>query len=339
MKASELLSSAWQQVQIECGQTQGYFYRRLHLPEYFTAYAGIVHPGGSRRLSLEFPLRNESQLPPPEDSRGYALLCAELPGCPAGVICLHLTEVNPAFSTMFGLLCVDILDQWRRGRTPAQALSAVLHRLKLWRRFFQQEQGLSRQEYVGLYAELVVLGKLVSSGVDPDIAVEAWSGPLGTNQDFTFGTVALEVKASTGNETDSINIANERQLDGTGLSDLFLCHFAYDFRKDAGQTLANKIGEIASQIAQSESAALAFDERLLAAGYRPEVHSPWEAHGFTERKRAFFRIDEPFPRIIEAQLAPGISHVSYRIDLAACVASKTQFGKVINTLEALKFHD
>lgn len=338
MTASEALSSVWQQVQSEGGTTQGYFYRRLHLPGSLPAYAGIVHPGQARRLSLEFSVGDIATLPPPEESRGFAVACAEMPGGPAGILCLHLTEANPAFSAMFAMLCADVLDQWKSNRSSPEALSAVLHRLKLWRRFFQRDQGMSREEYIGLYAELVVLGLLISSGVDPDVATEAWSGPMGANQDFTLGTVAIEVKASTGNEIDTIRIANERQLDDTGLTALFLFHLAYDFRKDAGQTLAERVAATAQQLARSDSAALVFDERLLSAGYCRGISTPWDAHGFTERKRTYYRVVDTFPRITENQLAPGLSHVSYKIDLAACVGSKASIGAVLSALEAQKYH-
>lgn len=331
MTASEAIRTVWEAVTSEAGQREGYFYRRLKQPCVNASYAGIVQPSGARRLSLEFAARDFSSQPLPEDSRGFSSTIGELPGEPTGMVCLHLTEASPAFSSMFELLCVDALDQWNAKQSRIEAVKAVLQRLKLWRRFFQCQPGLSREEYVGLFAELTVLGELLQSGLNPEYAVDGWSGPLGSNQDFMFGPIAMEVKASTGNDLDRVIVANELQLDTSGLSGLLLVHIAYDFRKDAGQTLAQKVLEVAGLLDDSR-AIVVFEERLLAAGYMRDMRSPWSTYGLTKRKRAAYRIEGDFPRITRAQLSPGLSRVSYYLNLAACRTWEMLFENAISTV-------
>ena len=153
-----------------------------------------------------------------------------------------------------------------------------------------------------------------------EVLTHAWEGPLGANQDFLFGTVAVEVKASTGNETDSVRISNIRQLDDTGLGQLFLHHAAYDFRDGSGRTLPMLVRRLRHCLSASAGALVIFEERLLAAGYVEPSPSAFDRYGFTTRFRRCFRVATGFPRLLELLLPRGVFNVCYILDLAACAA-------------------
>ena len=145
------------------------------------------------------------------------------------------------------------------------------------------------------------------------------AGAAGANQDFLFGAVAVEIKASTGNETELVRISNIRQLDDTGLEKLFLRHAAYDFRDGSGQTLPMLVQRLRQFLSPSAETVIVFDERLLSAGYVEPSPSAFERYGFTARFRRCFRVEKGFPRLLELPLPNGVSKVCYTLNLAACV--------------------
>jgi hypothetical protein len=194
--------------------------------------------------------------------------------------------------------------------------------LQHWKRFFQSRspEGLSREEYIGLYAELDFFAALLGAGIAPEALANAWQGPIGANQDFLFGGVAVEIKACTGNDTDFVPISNVRQLDDTGLDRLFLFQGVYDFRQDSGQTLKVLVDRLRQLLAASPSAVDIFEVRLLAAGYIEPLASPFERYGFSPRFRRYFHVAKGFPHLQESSLPQGISEVRYKLNLAACAA-------------------
>lgn len=322
MTASEALQQTWQAVRAEGDKAPGYYHRRIPIHSTFPAYAGIVYPEGACRVSLLAEGSVTRGIALRHETRGYAV---DVEASPAGhpqATFINITVRGTAFGDMFTILAVDIIEQWVRHDQPRAAVEAVHRRLQHWRRFFQRGGGgLTREEYIGLYAELTFLEALLDAGTEPDAAVHGWQGPLGTNQDYLFGTTAVEVKCATGNDADSVQIANERQLDSLGLSTLYLFHVAFDFRENAGRTLSQLIAVLTERLrASSASALLSLEDRLLAAGYTPHVPTQFDACGFTERKRMGYELREGFPRLIESVLPTGVTEVSYTLNLAACSA-------------------
>jgi hypothetical protein len=318
MTASDTLRQTWELVRGEGPRASGYYHRRIPIQSTFPAYAGIVYPDGACRISLLSDNQFTRDVPLRHETKGY---CVDMEPSPAGhpqSSFINITVRGAAFTELFTILAADILQQWVNHDQPRPAVDAVHRRLQHWRRFFQRgDGGLSREEYIGLYAELTFLETLLDAGIAPDPAVNAWQGPLGTNQDFLFGTTAVEVKCSTGNDADKVQIANERQLDSVGLKALYLFHIAFDFRENAGRTLSQLITALTDRLhATAEAALLTLDDRLLAAGYAPQVPSPYDAHGFTERKRKNYEVRDGFPRLVESALPSGVSEVSYTLNLS-----------------------
>jgi hypothetical protein len=334
MTAFDQLRQTWGLVHEEENKTPGYYYRRVPLKGPFPAYAGIVCPEGACRLSLLAESPSIQGVPLRDETRGYLVDVEPSPAGYPGSSFVHITAKGSAFAELFAILAADILEQWTHQDQGQTAVARVHRRLQNWRRFFQRGGGgLSREEYVGLYAELTFLEILLDAEVEPDGAVHAWQGPLGSNQDFLFGSKAIEVKSSTGNTPDTVGIANERQLDPLGLQALFLFHIAFDFRENAGRTLSQLISALDERLrASSEQALLLLEERLIAAGYAAQIPSPYDNHGFTERKRASYELREDFPRVVESALSPGVTEVSYLLNLAVCSAFQVSIETMIQAV-------
>jgi hypothetical protein len=333
MTVSDALTTAWDTAIAEAENTPGYYHRRLHLQLSQPVYAGIVIPDRVRRLSFDFDKTSLEGVNIRDQTRGY-IIDAEKQGTAERVF-IHIQEAPGVVpKDCFRTLCIDVLKNLVPCKTSSEAVRTLYRRLQHWKRFFQTRppEGLSREETVGLFGEVELFEKCLQWGLFPQLLSDAWHGPLGTNQDFLFGKIAIEVKAVVVNEAGSFRVSNLRQLDDRGLTHLYLSHTAYDFRSGSGRTLTSLVRSVRSMIAHASDALATFDDRILSAGYIDSDPSPFANHGFTQRQRSYFRIQDGFPRILESQLSAGISDVCYTVHLAACSACAIAEADVLNSI-------
>jgi hypothetical protein len=335
MTASEALEQTWKQVAAACPKADGFYHRRLPLPCQWPAHAGIRHPGGARVLIFESELQAIRNLNLCDETKGYAVEISPDEANRQDRVCIRIMETGQGFHEIFAIFCADLLDHWAPHPDPKNALKSLHGRLGHWKRFFQRgpHTGLTRDEYIGLFGELSFLDRVLLAAISPEVAVSAWQAPLGTNQDFLFGPRAVEVKTTTGNDLDRVKISNIRQLDPTGLENLFLARFAFDFREGAGITLSQLADHIYHKFRQlSPETTAIYADRLLNAGYHPSVSGEFDNYGFTLRKYDFFSVDERFPSLLESEMPSGVSDVSYTLNLASATAFLTQEAVLWHTL-------
>ena len=320
MKQFEALAKTWNEVESDIRAVKGWYQRRLSCHGPSAVYAGLRHPEKYRRITFEIPMDALGRLKLKDESKGYAVdveLQNEL-----GIACanIHVRENDLITKDIFPILCKDLLYHFCLKTNAADGIQSVSRRLGHWKRFFQNRLhgSLTREEYIGLAGEVFFLELLFISGINALQAVEAWNGPLGSNQDFLFGPVAVEVKATVGNTPDLVHIAGTRQLDNLGLLGLFLFNAAFDFREAVGITLENRITKIRELLSKFPEAAGLFEDRLLCTGYATPDVTPWAAYGFTVRSTETFRVGEGFPCLTEQSIPHAILDLEYKLDLAAC---------------------
>jgi Putative PD-(D/E)XK family member, (DUF4420) len=333
MKVSEALSNVWKAAWDDAGESGGYYQRRISLLLCLPIYGGVLVPGGMRRISLEFERAELGRLHFNDEARGY--LVKTEPQQQKKKLFIHLEEKPCGMpKDLFHVFCTDILEHILSCGTANEAARILHRRLQLWRRFFQSRapEGLTRGEYVGLFGELAFFEKCLQHGGSPQVLSDAWQGPLGTNQDFLFGKLAVEVKAVTANDAGTVHISNIRQLDDAGLGGLFLWHVAYDFREGTDRKLASLVESIRTQLANSPDALVTFEDRLLAAGYIEPESSAFAKYGFAERQRSSYKVRDGFPRILESNTSPGISDISYSLSLSACLEFTISEGELMSLL-------
>lgn len=326
MTASEVLVATWRAAAADAGRRAGFYRRRLAHPGPDFALAGILIPDGRRQLSLELDAP-AAPLPAVEGTRGFRV---EMVTEPAGRVTLHINEASPPVTeTLFTALGADLLGVASNAPAKSAAL-AVIRRLQHWRKFFQRDgEGLSVTEGVGLFAELEFLAACLDCGVDPEMAVTSWTGPVPANQDFSFGRSAVEIKATCVNDADRVQISNLRQLDDTGLGCLFLRHVAYDFRSSAGVTLSAAIAALRQRL--DAAARNEFDSRLIAYGCLEPITGTLATHGFTLRNRRHFRVKEGFPRLLEGTVPQSVVDVHYTVALAGCTSFEVTEAEVLES--------
>ena len=242
MIVSDALTAAWSVASAEAGSDHGYYKRRLQIQLVQPAYAGILIPLKARRLSFDLEKGTLSGLNMSDKTRGYKVE-TESQSNNARVF-VHIEEVPAGISKdLFEIFCADLLVHVSKCLTAPEAARTLYRRLQNWKIFFQNRssEGLSRDEYIGLFGELEFFESCLQRGGSPMAFINAWQGPLGANQDFLFGNVAVEVKAVTANDPNAVQISNIRQMDDIGLHALCLRHIAYDFREGAGRQLTTLV--------------------------------------------------------------------------------------------------
>jgi hypothetical protein len=163
--------------------------------------------------------------------------------------------------------------------------------------------------------------------------VTSWTGPVGAIQDFSLGSVAVEVKTTAGKQHQRVRIASERQLDDRGLEALLLFHLSVDDRENLGDTLPGIVQRLRGTLGSDGTAAAEFEALLFAAGYH-DVHSPRYRTGYTVREANIFRVTEGFPRLTELNLPEGVGDLSYSVALAACAAFRLDFAEAARILRS-----
>lgn len=325
MTVSEILTQIWSAVAAETSHVEGYYHRRIPLQGVWPAHAGIYRPSDARILVLETELSSARGFRLKDETKGYAIdVCRDESGRSDRAM-IRIQETGVGYPEIFTSLCADILEHWIPRADASDALKSLSRRLACWKKFFQRNAqiGLSREEYVGLFGELAFIEAGLNAGVAGLPVANAWQAPLATNQDFLFGQVAVEIKTTTGNEVDKVRITNVRQLDSTGLKQLFLAHYAFDFRQGSGRTLQQLAAALKSALAAISPDALSvFNDRLLEAGLFEGTPSEFDDWGFSLRHFVVFNVGEGFPRLLESVLPPGVSDVSFTLNLSAAARFK-----------------
>lgn len=67
----------------------------------------------------------------------------------------------------------------------------------------------------------------------------------------------------------------------------------------------------------SPSASQRFESLLVQAGYLPNQRDLYDHDRYTLRRGEFWTVGQGFPRIVEAELPPGVGNCTYTIDVSA----------------------
>jgi hypothetical protein len=313
MTVSEVLETAWNALAVDIRSDPGIYERRIFANSQHSLFVGLSHPARFSQLILGISpksLRGRLDL----ETKGFRLHVEKF-GNPV-LVRVRLEETSRAFGDLFKHLCADVVTAVLATTSEQLAVDALCTRLSRWQKFLEEAAaGLSELAQVGLYGELYFLRRLLLGGCPPRKALDGWQGPLGANHDFMFGYSAVEVKSTTANTDTVLLIANERQLDDTGVSSLILCSCSFDRREHTAQTLPAIIEEVGQMLGLDLLSP--FEDRLLAVGYHRSHNALYATAGYAERRMAYYQVSDSFPRIVPKDLRPGVHEVQYHTELAA----------------------
>jgi len=271
-----------------------------------------VHPNYLRRfVGVEVQV-----LPIVNDKRELAIILLEE----------ELTDV-------FILFIEDIIKSLLPLKDADEVLLIISNRINYWRKLFGKFSGdlLTPQQQRGLFGELFFIKKLLENNTDIKKTIEAWQAPTGTNQDFYFNRKAVEVKTSKSN-SPSIKIANEFQLDITGLNQLYVAFFKLNEYPNDKNTLLKLIIEIRSLLTLTPDSLNEFNSKLEYMRVTPDFEAEYDKTGYSVRSEEYFHITEEFPKITSSMISDAISKVSYEISPNNCNTFESTFNSVLKDL-------
>jgi len=309
----------WQSLEAAAKQADGYVRRRVKPQSVCGLFLAVAKPSNQHMLQIQLTGTSATTINDLPSARGLdvAVIRSEM-GQNGFVLQLALRERR--FDSVFDALIQDVIEVVADARSESAAVAAFFSRLRHWQKFLEQAgpDGLSREAQQGLYGELWFLRERLIPLVGLYPALQAWAGPGGAHQDFLLQSCAIEVKTSGAKEPQQLIIQSERQLDDTGLAALFLLHLSIDARENAGESLTTMIDSIRPRLQADVAALELFEDRLLEAGFLQFQASQYERTGYNIRHAFLYLVRDSFPRIIGADLKPGVGAVRYSISAAEC---------------------
>ncbi|MFI5485648.1 PD-(D/E)XK motif protein [Micromonospora echinaurantiaca] len=290
--------------------------RRLFPRSGHDIFLAVQQPSGRRALLFRVPAAAAEAAAerhsPLASTRGLALQFATAPD---GSSELRVVLTADDRREVFNPLIADVALAAQATEGPVQALSAAIERFEHWRHLLQslRDTGLGADARRGLFGELLVLRDHLLPLLSPSEALSAWRGPTGGNQDFQLPGCAIEVKTGVGRSPGSMVIASERQLDETGMDHLLLAYLSVDERRGGSGESLNDVVDSVKKMIMTDTARAEFGELLVRAGYLSEHRHLYDDARYTVRRTDFWQVTGDFPRIVEADLRPGVGDCRYRI--------------------------
>jgi hypothetical protein len=234
---------------------------------------------------------------------------------------LVLSLKNPSDWELFYSLCNDIISATRSLKRSA-VVPVIFRRIERWREFLKKDREKILPEKIikGLIGELVYLKYHVAKKFNTAQAVDFWTGPEGSPQDFNIHDVAIEVKCQIGTSTPKVKISSAEQL-CTQLSELFLLVVTLGktepLAKDSLSLpflidIIKEDLEVSGASQQLEK----FQDILLNLGY--VYCEDYLTYSYLISSKIFFEVKGDFPLIKLSNIPSGISNVTYDLALANC---------------------
>lgn len=230
---------------------------------------------------------------------------------------LSLTLRDPRFQDVFMRLCEDLARRSATAVSELQAMNYFLAGVAEWKQLLRNplDDRLSLEAIRGLIAELWFGFRYLSQRHSVSAVLAAWTGPMGSPQDFNFaGDQSFEVK-STYADTKSIRVSSADQLD-VGGRQLTLAVVGVE-RSASGAPNAFSLPSLVSEVeaeVKAETSVSDLYRRFDALHLRiaDEYYSDFWFE-ITDLRR--FQVTPEFPAIRASHLNTGVQDVTYSIML------------------------
>lgn len=312
------IETLWADLEADTTAPLGRLYRRYAVSVKPDVFAGINRtPATTSRLlvvSLPAPVVTETL------TLHDLVLSVEDDTSRPGRQLVMIALNNPAHTDLFAVVCEDLIAQIAEETQPVTVLAALTSRLEQWTALFETfaPEGLSPEKRQGLYGELWFLNRWFDAGADPVRCLTAWTGPGGSIHDFQLPEQAVELKTTTAVNPQTIQISNERQLDDTGLTHLWLWLLTLDVRPTGGQSLNDMIDTLLNKLSTSPGLQNQLRLKLYQVGYQPIHRALYDTPTYAVRQEQVYGVGDGFPRLQLSDLPNGVSAVRYAITLTAC---------------------
>lgn len=232
---------------------------------------------------------------------------------------LKFTQSIPNTDNIFELVISDICDRIVSFNND-NINSTLINVLSEWKYFFEKLETkiLSPSEQKGLFGELYFLKNYLLKKYTTYESLVFWTGADKTNHDFQINKNAVEIKTSSSKQHKKITIASERQLDNTGLDNLFLGVMTFNMHINCpSKALGQIVSDIFVIINDDFAAVYFFEIKLIKIGFN-RLNSDKYTVGFSTREVKFYEVVDGFPRLLYKQLPNGIGDIKYTVMVATC---------------------
>ena len=315
-----MIADLWESLRAVPGQGPGALTRRVYPEAAVDIFVAVRKPTNTSMLILESPT---ASLPAgfsiPKAGGFRTTIVAREPG-PHGRIAIELELVENSGETVFSALVDDVLARLVAADSSRQAMVELSIVLNRWHSFFKTHgvKGLSVSEQKGLFGELLFLREILAPTCSLEVAVPAWTGPSGANQDFEYGGHAYEIKTTSANPLIAVRVSNIRQLDDRCVDSLHLIVVEIECHENADGTLPEAV-EMTRAMVRDKAPQLSSDlsDRLLDYGYLDQHASRYASTGYGVRAIRPFSVRADFPRLIEDHVPSGVGDVRYAVAISA----------------------
>lgn len=220
----------------------------------------------------------------------------------------------PTLEELFIKLCWDLMDSSRDDKCP---VNKIVEQYKQWLRLLQQAASTAMPASVqkGLIGELLYLSEAIER-FGEEIALTAWVGPEGSDQDFNFPEYWAEIKTTT-IASNEVFVSSLQQLDRK--DDGFLRVYFMDKTTSNGKqniSLTEAVDIIHNKLI-THNLQDEFDCKLAKYGYLEKDFNIYNEVKYHVSEKRTYKICKAFPRLIRTNIPVGITATKYTIDLSA----------------------
>lgn len=315
-----MIAGVWDSLKASPAQGQGVLTRRVTRSAPVVVYAAVTKPGNTPMLWLTSPTPAMPRDFRSPEALGFKTSVRPETSGPQGTVRVELELLEEAGESAFRAMVDDILARVEPTESPKAAMREFFACLGRWHSFFRAHgfSGLSPQAQKGLYGELFFLREMLAPISSASLALRAWVGPSGANQDFEYAGHAFEVKTTSANPLVELRIANIRQLDDSCVDSLHLVVIEVECHQNADHTLPQAVEETKRLVLENApQAAFELADKLIEYGYVDQHADHYTGTGYSVRAVHAFEVAEGFPRLTEDDVPAGVGDVRYSVALSA----------------------
>ena len=309
------LVSAWKQVELEV-ISKSQLSIRLVAPELlYRTYVGLIPMPARKFVIFEIPEKNATRYQAFDKNEGFEILIRSTGQEKEGFISCIIQARSSDQNDVFSIVCEDILSVLEPCKNDEDYITTLEGRLNKWKDFFKNKSSkiLTETAQLGLFGELWLIDTLLNVGFIN--ASEIWNGPIHSAQDFQWGSLAIEMKATKSNFIKSVPINSADQLSNKDYERLYLGVVRFSRADSDGMALHDLIETIERKL--DSSAQKRFKAKLQCLGYDEALREEY-VNRFKFEEARFYDVCNDFPRLVRSELPKGVSHIKYDINLDYC---------------------
>lgn len=227
---------------------------------------------------------------------------------------LEFQLVHPSFEEEFLRLCWDMIEYSSK---EEDALDLLIRRYMTWQKLLQYENKsvMSFQRQKGLLGELIYLSTIIDD-IGVETAVDSWTGPDGSAQDYQFVSGWAEIKSiSLASETVHISSLQQLQQEMEGKLIVYILEST-----TAGEdriSLVDVVNEIKTKLINNARYLDRFDLKLYKYGYRKNHEKEYLENQFRFIEKREYVVNDVFPKLVAGNIFSEIVSCKYELSLAA----------------------